>query len=160
MDYQCLRTDMFRKSVVEISAHLLKTNHLPPQVKIWFQNRRMKWKRSRKAKEQGAEARLLGSKRAGKSSDNRRSSAQDDDDDDDLEGKEEEEDEEADEAEEDEMELRASVGAVGGGGARAVAPRQVDFSQHSSELSYSSHGSYSEDELEEMGTDRKTRVGL
>lgn len=26
------------------------------QVKIWFQNRRMKWKRSRKAKEQGTQA--------------------------------------------------------------------------------------------------------
>ena len=26
-----------------------------PQVKIWFQNRRMKWKRSKKAKEQAAQ---------------------------------------------------------------------------------------------------------
>lgn len=118
----------------------------PVQVKIWFQNRRMKWKRSRKAKEQAAQLEADGNqqaKRASKPRDPRRCSTQDDDEE--LEAEEEED--------EDEGFGGALNGSVG-------LPHSSDFLQHNSELSYSSHSSYSDDDLEEIGADRKIGVGL
>ncbi|MGH0154216.1 UNVERIFIED_CONTAM: hypothetical protein FKN15_032199 [Acipenser sinensis] len=100
-------------------------------VKIWFQNRRMKWKRSRKAKEQAAQAEAE-KQRGGKPTDkllpgeSRPSVGEDEED---------EEEEEEDEAQSHPKDL-----------------------QHASDLSYSPHSSCSEDEL--GMTDRKIRAGL
>lgn len=116
------------------------------QVKIWFQNRRMKWKRSRKAKEQAAHPESEGgqlSKRANKAGDARRCSTPDDDDEELVAEEEEEEEDEG---------FRGALNGVG--------LSHSDFVQHGSELSYSSHSSYSDDDLEETGMDRKTGVGL
>lgn len=120
------------------------------QVKIWFQNRRMKWKRSRKAKEQAAQLETDGCKsgnRSKKPKDLSRCSTQDDDEDLDAE-------EEDDDDDEEERDFKKSMN-VGVG-----LPHSSDFLHHSSELSYSSHSSYSDDDLEEIGGDRKIRLGL
>lgn len=121
----------------------------PAQVKIWFQNRRMKWKRSRKAKEQAAQQEADGGQQAkrggGKVGDPRRCGTRDDEDELEAEDEEEEEEEEGFGGA-----LNAGVGLT----------HSSDFLQHSSELSYSSHSSYSDDDLEEIGADRKIRVGL
>lgn len=106
----------------------------------------MKWKRSRKAKEQAAQLEADGNqqaKRSSKPGDPRRCSTQDDDEE--LEAEEEEDEDEGFGGA-----LNSSVGL----------PHSSDFLQHSSELSYSSHSSYSDDDLEEIGADRKIGVGL
>ncbi|RXM95326.1 Motor neuron and pancreas homeobox protein 1 [Acipenser ruthenus] len=115
-------------------GNCLRTETPSPRstVKIWFQNRRMKWKRSRKAKEQAAQAEAE-KQRGGKPTDkllpgeSRPSVGEDEED---------EEEEEEDEAQ----------------------SHPTDYLQHASDLSYSPHSSCSEDEL--GMTDRKIRAGL
>uniref|UniRef100_A0A3B4C0Q6 Homeobox domain-containing protein n=1 Tax=Pygocentrus nattereri TaxID=42514 RepID=A0A3B4C0Q6_PYGNA len=99
----------------------------------------------RKAKEQAAHVETESgqlSKRSSKVADARRCSAPDDD--------------EELVAEEDEEEDEGFGGALNDVGLS----HSSDFAQHGSELSYSSHSSYSDDDLEEIGVDMKTGVGL
>ncbi|CAB1327658.1 unnamed protein product [Coregonus sp. 'balchen'] len=126
------------------------------EVKIWFQNRRMKWKRSRKAKEQASvsaqsEAERLrtgGKPTNGKSAENRRASTQDNEGELDLEEAEEEEEEE-------EEEFAVTMGGTVG------LQRSTDFLKLTAELGYNPHSPFSEDDLEGApGGDRKTGAGL